>query len=87
MKRLSMLCALFAMLFERSCGVCDGADYPQRRLLHTHQSATVNFGAKNTLEVESAGATTFVRFDLSGIPPTVNGAMVAKATLKSTSAR
>src|ERR1017187_5529927 len=45
-------------------------------------SPTVNFGAKNTLEVESSGATTFVRFDLSGIPPTVTGSMVAKATLK-----
>jgi hypothetical protein len=45
-------------------------------------SPTINFGAKNTLEVESAGATTFVRFDLSGIPPTVTGSMVAKATLK-----
>src|ERR1039458_5324126 len=45
-------------------------------------SPTVNFGAKNTLEVESSGATTFVRFDLSGIPSTVTGAMVAKATLK-----
>jgi hypothetical protein len=45
-------------------------------------SPTVNFGAKNTLEVESAGATTFVRFDLSGIPSTVTGSMVAKATLK-----
>jgi hypothetical protein len=45
-------------------------------------SPTVNFGAKNTLEVESAGATTFVRFDLSGIPTTVTGSMVAKATLK-----
>src|SRR6202142_734778 len=43
---------------------------------------TVNFGAKNTLEVESTGATTFVRFDLSGIPSTVTGAMVANATLK-----
>ena len=45
-------------------------------------SPTVNFGAKNTLEVESAGATAFVRFDLSGIPTTVTGSMVAKATLK-----
>ena len=43
---------------------------------------TANFGAKNTLEVESSGATTFVRFDLSGIPPSVTGSMVAKATLK-----
>jgi hypothetical protein len=45
-------------------------------------SPTVNFGAKNTLEVESSGATTFIRFDLSGIPPSVTGSMVAKATLK-----
>jgi hypothetical protein len=45
-------------------------------------SPTVNFGAKTTLEVESAGATTFVRFNLSGIPSTVSGAMVAKATMK-----
>src|SRR5450755_905402 len=43
---------------------------------------TINFGAKNTLLVESAGATTFVRFDLSGIPSSVTGSMVAKATLK-----
>ena len=43
---------------------------------------TANFAAKNTLEVESSGATAFVRFDLSGIPPTVTGSMVAKATLK-----
>ncbi len=43
---------------------------------------TANFGAKTILEVESAGATTFIRFDLSGIPPTVTGSMVAKATLK-----
>jgi hypothetical protein len=41
---------------------------------------TINFGAKTTLEVESAGATTFVRFDLSGIPSSVTGSMVAKAT-------
>ncbi len=45
-------------------------------------SPTVNFGAKNTLEVESAGATAFVRFDLSGIPSSITGSMVAKATLK-----
>ncbi len=45
-------------------------------------SPGTNFGAKNTLEVESAGATTFVRFDLSSIPSTVTGSMVAKATLK-----
>ena len=43
---------------------------------------TTNYGAKTTLEVESAGATTFVRFDLSGIPSSVTGSMVAKATLK-----
>ena len=45
-------------------------------------SPTTNYGAKNTLEVESAGATSFVRFDLSSIPPTITGSMVAKATLK-----
>jgi hypothetical protein len=45
-------------------------------------SPIVNFGAKTSLEVESAGATTFVRFDLSGIPSSVTGSMVAKATLK-----
>ena len=32
--------------------------------------------------MESAGATTFIRFDLSSIPPSVTGSMVAKATLK-----
>ena len=34
---------------------------------------TTNYGTKNTLLVESAGATAFVRFDLSGIPSTVTG--------------
>ena len=43
---------------------------------------TTNFGAKNTMLVESSGATTFVRFDLSGIPTSVTGSMVAKGTLK-----
>jgi hypothetical protein len=41
-----------------------------------------NFGAKNTMLVESSGATSFIRFDLSGIPPSVTGSMVAKGTLK-----
>ncbi len=41
-----------------------------------------NYGTKNTLLVESAGATTFLRFDLTSIPPSVTGSMVAKATLK-----
>jgi len=43
---------------------------------------TANFGAKNTMLVESSGATAFVRFDLSGIPSSVTGSMVAKGTLK-----
>ncbi len=45
-------------------------------------SPTKNFGTANTLEVESSGATTFIRFDLSGIPSSVTGSMVAKGTLK-----
>jgi len=45
-------------------------------------SPSTNFGTKNTLLVESSGATTFLRFNLSSIPPSVNGSMVAKATLK-----
>ena len=43
---------------------------------------TTNFGANNTMLVESSGATAFVRFDLSGIPSSVTGSMVAKGTLK-----
>jgi len=45
-------------------------------------SPTTNFGGAPTLNVRSAGASTYVRFDLSSIPPTVTGAMVARATLK-----
>ncbi len=45
-------------------------------------SPTKNFGTATTLEVQSSGATTFVRFDLSGIPSSVTGSMVAKGTLK-----
>ena len=45
-------------------------------------SPTKNFGTATTLEVESSGATTFLRFNLAGIPSSVTGSMVAKGTLK-----
>ena len=43
---------------------------------------TTNFGAKNILIVQGPGATTFIRFDLSSLPSTATGSLVAKATLK-----
>jgi len=45
-------------------------------------SPTRNFGSAKSLAVESSGATAFIRFDLSAIPPSVTGSMVAKGTLK-----
>jgi trimeric autotransporter adhesin len=45
-------------------------------------SPTKNFGTATTLEVENSGAATFLRFNLSGIPSSVTGSMVAKGTLK-----
>ena len=82
MKRLSMLCALFAMLLSVLAMSALAQITPSDDSYTLTTTPTVNFGAKTTLEVESAGAPTFVRFDLSGIPPSVTGAMVAKATLK-----
>ena len=82
MKRLSMLCALFAVLLSVLATSGLAQVTPSDDSYTLTGSPTVNFGAKTTLLVESAGATTFVRFDLSGIPSTVTGAMVAKATLK-----
>jgi hypothetical protein len=45
-------------------------------------SPTKNFGTAKSLAVESTGATAFIRFDLSSIPSSVTGSMVAKGTLK-----
>ncbi len=82
MKRLSTIFALSLLLITFSALAAFAQITPSDDSYTLASSPTVNFGAKNTLLVESAGATTFVRFDLSGIPSTVTGAMVAKATLK-----
>jgi hypothetical protein len=82
MKRLSAFCVLSLLLTIMFALSAFAQITPSDDSYTLTSTPTINFGAKNTLEVESAGATTFVRFDLSGIPPTVTGAMVAKATLK-----
>jgi hypothetical protein len=81
MKRFSMSGALFLSLWVLSVSATAQITPSDDSYTLTSQP-TANFGAKNILEVESAGANTFIRFDLSGIPPTVTGSMVAKATLK-----
>jgi hypothetical protein len=43
---------------------------------------TTNYGAKTLLDVESASQTTYIQFDLSGLPSGYTGANIAKATLK-----
>jgi len=82
MKRLSTIFALTLLLIAFSALSAFAQITPSDDSYTLTSTPSVNFGAKTTLEVESSGATTFVRFDLSGIPPTVTGAMVAKATLK-----
>src|SRR5271157_4626983 len=82
MKRFSAFCALSLLLTIVFALSAFAQITPSDDSYTLTSTPTVNFGAKTTLEVESAGATTFVRFDLSGIPSTVTGAMVAKATLK-----
>jgi hypothetical protein len=82
MKRLSTIFALTLLLIAFSALYAFAQITPSDDSYTLTSTPTVNFGAKTTLEVESSGATTFLRFDLSGIPPTVTGAMVAKATLK-----
>jgi hypothetical protein len=82
MKRLATFCALSVLLLGALVVSAVAQITPSDDSYTLTSQPTKNFGATNTLEVESSGATTFVRFDLSGIPPTVTGAMVAKATLK-----
>src|ERR1039458_4939598 len=82
MKRFATFCVLSLLLMVVFALSALAQITPSDDSYTLASQPTANFGAKNTLEVESSGATTFVRFDLSGIPPTVNGSMVAKATLK-----
>jgi hypothetical protein len=72
--------ALLTLIIAGSCASAQMTPSDDSYTL-TNQPAT-NFGAKNTMLVESSGATSFVRFDLSGIPSSVTGSMVAKGTLK-----
>lgn len=80
MRTIPAFCAslVLALLISMSATIALAQITPSDDSYTLTSSPTVNFGAKNTLEVESAGATTFVRFDLSGIPSTVTGSMVAK---------
>ena len=82
MKRLSTIFAVSLLLMSFFAVSAFAQITPSDDSYTLTSSPTTNFGAKTTLEVESSGATSFVRFDLSGIPPTVTGSMVAKATLK-----
>jgi hypothetical protein len=82
MKRLSTIFAVSLLLMSVFALSAFAQITPSDDSYTLTSSPTVNFGAKNTLEVENSGATSFIRFDLSGIPPSVTGSMVAKATLK-----
>ncbi len=46
------------------------------------KAATTNYGAAKTLDLSSAGETTFIRFDLTAVPSGYTGSSIAKATLK-----
>jgi hypothetical protein len=72
--------ALFTLIIAGSCALAQMTPSDDSYTL-TNQPTT-NFGAKNTMLVESSGATSFVRFDLSAIPSSVTGSMVARGTLK-----
>src|ERR1017187_5698060 len=82
MKQSSRYCALLLLLLGVLAASALAQITPSDDSYILTSSPTKNFGAMTTLEVESGGATTFIRFDLSGIPPAVTGSMVAKATLK-----
>ena len=43
---------------------------------------TINYGGSGSLLVQSGGATGFIRFDLSGLPPGLTSSCLSKATLK-----
>jgi hypothetical protein len=84
-KTVKLICTFYALLLMLT-GVLSlpalGQITPSDDAYTLTSSPTKNFGTATTLEVESSGATTFVRFDLSGIPSSVTGSMVAKGTLK-----
>ena len=82
MKRASMFYSLALLMTAILSLPAFGQITPSDDAYTLTSSPTKNFGTANTLEVESSGATTFIRFDLSGIPSSVNGSMVAKGTLK-----
>ena len=67
MKRLSTIFALTLLLIAFSALYAFAQITPSDDSYTLTSTPTVNFGAKTTLEVESSGATTFLRFDLSGI--------------------
>ncbi len=46
------------------------------------KAASTNYGGAKTLDISSAGETTFIRFDLTAVPAGYTGASIAKATLK-----
>ena len=70
-----MFCVLSLLCVTVLAAAAAGQITPSDDSYTLTSTPTVNFGAKTLLEVESAGATTFVRFDLSGIPPTVTASV------------
>jgi len=58
------------------------ADHSQRHSYTLTQYTHRQFPVPRILWRSRVRGDYFVRFDLSGIPPSVTGAMVAKATLK-----
>jgi hypothetical protein len=82
MRQLPIFCVASLLLLMIAAVTASAQITPSDDAYTLASTPTTNYGAKTTLEVESAGATTFIRFDLSGIPTTVTGSMVAKATMK-----
>ena len=82
MKRLSKFCVMSLLLATILSLSLLAQDHAERRLVHTDEFSGHELRIQEYFGSGEHRGDNFIRFDLSSIPPTVNGSMVAKATLK-----
>jgi hypothetical protein len=82
MKAFPILSRLAALLVFLSALPALGQFTPSDDAYTSTTNPSVNFGARQLLDVQSASQTSYIRFDLSALPAGYTGANISKATLK-----
>src|SRR5258708_21602784 len=83
MKRQIFRMLKIAVLVMSSSAVCAVAkSKPIEGAYISTVSPTTNYGGSGSVLVQSGGATGFIRFDRSGLPPGLTSSSLSKATLK-----